>query len=548
MGFTPAVVGDHVIEKAVKASPKQRCLFFVGKGYCRMTNFRSAIALAVVALVAGSPAFSQGSEGRILGTVTDQSGAAIPGAKVTITDIDRGTTRTLMSDASGAYNAPNLTPGNYAVRVEFMGFRTSDRKDIALQVGAEMRIDASLQPGQQTETVTVTGEPPPVNTTSAVLGGTLGPGTIQDLPLNGRNFMNLLALRPGVTIYPGGGAWTQTTNGLRPEHNVYLLDGITAIEPLGGQSTINSVSLAGDSATLLPLDTIQEFSTQQNPKAEFGWKPGSITSIALKSGTNAYHGTANAFGRTDVLDARNAFLGVDPLTGNAQKQEISLQNFGGTFGGPIKKDKLFFFGAYEGQRYSVGNPTLLSFPSLDANAMPLSGNTTSVIQACLNVPAAARSVTSLKMAGLDANCTRTSGYSIFDLGTSFARLRDSNGALGANVSGNLNTDYSVDGYMGKVDYNLNDKNSINAKYFYGDHSGLVVNSATITQPYWRPTDTASVQFFGGQWNYIASSSMFNTVRVGYNRFYQKFETSDCPGSGTAPDYGIPFGYGTTKPN
>ena len=152
------------------------------------------------------------------------------------------------------------------------------------------------------------------------------------------------------------------------------------------------------------------------------------------------------------------------------------------------------------------------------------------------------------MAGLDANCVRTSGYSIFDLGSSFARLRDANGALGANVSGNLNTNYSVDGYMGKVDYNLNDKNTINAKYFYGTHTGLVVNSATITQPYWRPTDTASVQFFGGQWNYIASSAMFNTVRVGYNRFYQKFETSDCPDSGTAPDYGINFGYGTTKPN
>ena len=153
-----------------------------------------------------------------------------------------------------------------------------------LSVSQELRVDITLQPGEQSQTVTVTGEPPQVNTANAVLGGTLGPGTIQDLPLNGRNFMNLLSLRPGVTIYPGGGAWTQTTNGLRPEHNVYLLDGITAIEPLGGQSTINSVSLAGDSATLLPLDTIQEFSTQQNPKAEFGWKPGSITSIALKSG------------------------------------------------------------------------------------------------------------------------------------------------------------------------------------------------------------------------------------------------------------------------
>ena len=311
--------------------------------------------LALFATLLGACAsLSAQSTGSISGTVTDQSGGAVPGAMVTVTDAERGTTRQLTTDTAGAYAAPNLIPGTYNVRVEFQGFRTFERAGIVLSVSQELRIDVTLQPGEQTQTVTVTGEPPQVTTTSAVLGGTLGPGTIQDLPLNGRNFMNLLALRPGVTIYPGGGAWTQTTNGLRPEHNVYLLDGITAIEPLGGQSTINSVSLAGDSATLLPLDTIQEFSTQQNPKAEFGWKPGSITSIALKTGTNAYHGTANAFGRTDVLDARNGFLGVDPLTGKAQKQEISLENFGGTFGGPIKKDKLFFFGAYEGQRYFGG--------------------------------------------------------------------------------------------------------------------------------------------------------------------------------------------------
>ena len=123
-----------------------------------------------------------------------------------------------------------------------------------------------------------------------MLGGTLQPGTIQDLPLNGRNFMNLLQLRPGITIYPGGGAWTQTTNGLRPEENVYLLDGITTIEIFSAQSTINSVSLSGDAATVLPVDTIQEFNTQENPKAEFGWKPGAIVNIALKSGTNAMHG------------------------------------------------------------------------------------------------------------------------------------------------------------------------------------------------------------------------------------------------------------------
>jgi hypothetical protein len=439
-----------------------------------------------------------------------------------------------MSDASGAYNAPNLTPGNYSVRVEFTGFRTSDRKDIVLQVGQEVRIDASLQPGQQTETVTVTGEPPPVNTTSAVLGGSLGPGTIQDLPLNGRNFMNLLALRPGVTIYPGGGAWTQTTNGLRPEHNVYLLDGITAIEPLGGQSTINSVSLAGDSATILPLDVIQEFSTQQNPKAEFGWKPGSITSIALKSGTNAFHGTASAYGRTDVFDARNAFLTTDPITGNAQKQAIALENYGGTFGGPIKKDKLFFFAAYESQQYTVGNPASFTFPSVNDAISACNTNATNGL---------GNSPTSLKMAGLNANCTRNAGYSIFDLGSAFAPVP---GSTNGTVVGNLNTGYDVKGGMAKIDYNLNDKNTINGKYFNGTHQGLVVNSQTITQPYWRPTDYASVQFMGGQWNYIASSSVFNTFRIGYNRFYQTFLTSDCPGAAGAPDYGINFG--STAPN
>ena len=275
---------------------------------------------------ASLPLFSQGSEGRIAGTITDPSGASIPGATVTVTDAARGTARQLTTDAGGAYSAPNLAASTYNVRVEFRGFRTVDRRDVLLQVGGEIRLDLAMETGQQSETVTVTGEIPLVNTTSAVLGGSLGPGTIQDLPLNGRNFMNLLQLRPGVTVTPGGGAWSQTTNGLRPEHNVYLFDGITAIEPLGGQSTINSVSLAGDSASILPLDTIQEFTTQQNPKAEFGWKPGSITSVALKSGTNSFHGTANAFGRTDKTDARNPTMPASACAPIASRAPSATMN------------------------------------------------------------------------------------------------------------------------------------------------------------------------------------------------------------------------------
>ena len=285
------------------------------------------IAAAMLSLVLAAPLFSQGNTGRILGSVRDQTGLAIVGAQVTVTDLERGTPRTLGTDEAGAYNVPSLPPGNYRIRVEYQGFQSVERPNVPLEIGKELKVDFTLEPGEQVRTVTVTGEVPLVDTATATLGGTLGPGTIQDLPLNGHNFMNLLQLRPGVTIYPGGGAWTQTTNGLRPEHNVYILDGITAMEPLGGQSTINSVSLAGDAATLLPVDTIQEFSTQQNPKAEYGWKPGSITSIALKSGTNGFHGTANAFGRTDSADARNPFLAGD------QKQQINLQQFGATGGG-----------------------------------------------------------------------------------------------------------------------------------------------------------------------------------------------------------------------
>ncbi|PYU67596.1 MAG: hypothetical protein DMG49_18270, partial [Acidobacteria bacterium] len=175
------------------------------------------LAVVCVALLASGVARPQGSSGRILGVVTDQSGGNVGDATVTIMDVARGVSQTLTTDSDGAYVALNLLPGTYTVRAEFKGFKIFERKNILVEVGKDARIDAVLQPGSTNETITITEEVPMVDTTSTTLGGTISNEIINDLPLNGRNYQNLVSLRPGTMIYPGGGPWTQSTNGIRPE-------------------------------------------------------------------------------------------------------------------------------------------------------------------------------------------------------------------------------------------------------------------------------------------------------------------------------------------
>src|SRR6202521_266622 len=332
----------------------------------RMKRFRSINALigvrplfALLALLAsGFQSYGQGSNGEILGAVTDQSGGNVIGATVTVTDVARGIPRNLTTDQAGEYVASDLTPGTYTVRVEAKGFKVFERQNILLEVGKEVRIDAVLQTGSASETITVTEEVPMLDTTSTTLGGTISNEIINDLPLNGRNYQNLLTLRPGTSVYPGGGPWTQTTNGIRPEDTSFIVDGITNDEAFMGLSVTNAAAVLGDAATLIPIDAIQEFNTQVNPKAEFGWKPGAITSVGLKSGANVIHGTAYGFGRSDSFDARNYFNQV----GNP-KTPVELEQYGGRAGGHTIKDKLFYFGAYEGQLYTVGNSIQVNTPT-----------------------------------------------------------------------------------------------------------------------------------------------------------------------------------------
>ena len=452
---------------------------------------------------------AQGSSGRIFGNITDQSGGSVAGARVTVTDLERGTGRTMTTDIAGAYSAPNLTPGSYAVRVEFQGFKIVDRRDLALGVGQEVRVDLSLEPGQQTQTVTVTGEPPAINTTSAELGGTLQNEVINDLPLNGRNFENLLDLRPGVTKYPGNSGWTQSTNGLRPHDNFFMVDGINSNDPWMAQSMMNAVMAAGDAGTILPIDAIDEFKTQQNPRAEYGWKPGSVVNVGIKSGSNQYHGTAFAFGRTDAWDAREYFADSVP--------PLSLQQFGGSLGGRIVRDKLFFFGNFEQQRYSVGNPVEHKVPITAAGVGSASQN---LIGAC-NAARTAGSLTPLsaQLAGLNLSCAPQSNYpGLFPV---------NNGPTTIFPTA-LPSENQVNSGLGKLDYHISSKHTLSGMYFISPGNGVFVDNPTlqISGP-WLTNQYARSQVGSGNWTWVPSSAWVNSLRVGYSHYYQVFQSVDA---------------------
>ena len=308
---------------------------------------------------------AQGTAGRIEGSITDQSGGAMAGATVTVTDVQRGVSRTLKTDDSGAYNAPNLLPSTYLVHAEANGFRAVERPNVLLEVGGDVRVDLQLQPGELSQTVTVTETVPLVQTTNGELGGTLQSQAISELPLNGRNFENLLQLRPGVFIYPGGTSSSQSTNGLRAKDNIYMVDGIAAFDPWTGQSIMNAVMNAGDAGTILSVDSIDEFKTTENPPAEYGWKPGLGRKRRNQVGNQ--HDSRHCF----CIRSRHRFRRAQLLRRPpAPKAPVALEQFGGTIGGPIKKDKLFYFANFEEQEYTIGNPAQRTFPETISVATP----------------------------------------------------------------------------------------------------------------------------------------------------------------------------------
>jgi hypothetical protein len=468
------------------------------QGLARVTS-----ALFAICLLFCGHAFPQGSTGRILGSVTDATGGTVAGANVTITDVARGTTRTIVTDSDGSFVAVNLLPGTYTVRVEAKGFKSFDRQNLILEVAKDLSVDAVLQTGSSSEVITVSEEAPMIDATSTTLGGTLSNQIINDLPLNGRNYQNLLSLRPGTMIYPGGGPWTQSTNGIRPEDTSYIVDGMTNDEAFMGLTVTNAAAVAGDAATLLPIDAIQEFNTQVNPKAEFGWKTGAITSVGLKSGTNTIHGSAYAFGRSDSFDARNYFNPV----GNP-KTPVELTQWGGTFGGAIVPDKLFYFAGFEAQNYTVGN------------ALPADIPTTAPITSGAGAGCVVLTTGNCKSSIADAEADLTAqGIPINPLSTYTAQFYGPNASQGTSVVNTFPNVNSSRNVLGKIDYHISDHHAISGSYFFGNDNLLAMDSNTETQPEFRTNIHSRAQAVSAHWAYTPNSTWANELRGGFTHYF-----------------------------
>ncbi len=520
------------------------------------------LGLSVAALLLCLPLFSQSNTGRISGAVTDQTGGAIAGAMVTVTDVARGITRNLTTDDSGEYNAPNLIPGAFTIRAEAAGFQAVERQNIDLLVGQEARVDFTLQPGAQNQTITVTEQIPLVNTTSAAVTATIDNQDITQLPLNGRNFQSMTDFRPGVQTKPGGGTDARFTNGQQSEENIWLLDGLFNKGTYGGNSVIGGGNLAGEGATLVPLDTIQDVTFIENPKAEYGWGTGAIVNLGFKSGTNTLHGSAYAYGHSDALDAKNPFA--------TQKAGTELVQPGMSLGGPIKKNKIFFFGGYEGKRVSSSTTAVSTEPTtatLGGGATGIANSFPDAIAALEKTngycnPAAAGCTKPLSQLSLNlAGCTLAPGL------TGAATCNASQGLF--NYSGTVAGSHPVqipnlqhtDNMLAKIDYHISDKNSLNGEYFLGT-GNTYSNTGTPVQPYWGSTTPVRGQGFTVVDVWTPSSSWVNEARGGYHRYNQIIGIGECANNGAppqtaksaivgytdgSPDYPTTFGLNTGTP-
>src|ERR1700688_4537894 len=341
--------------------------------------------LLVIALLSAAPLIAQNAE--LSGLITDPSSLAVPHAKVSVQSADTAATRTVSSNQQGEYSVPALLPGPYNITIEANGFKTIHQNGIVVEVDQRARLDFALTIGSNTETITVQGSAPLLNASDASVSTLIGNRFVENLPLNGRSFSSLIDLTPGVVLTPAN-QYDQgqfSVNGQRPDANYFLVDGVSANLGNAGNGTVlrqsgagqlPATSAFGGTSNLVSLDALEEFRIQTSTFApEYGRTPGAQISVVTKSGTNTFHGAAFEYFRNDKLDANDWFANRNGLARPALRQN----DFGGVLGGPVRRDKLFFFSSYEGLRARQPHVAETYVPSLATRQ-----NAPAVVQPLLN--------------------------------------------------------------------------------------------------------------------------------------------------------------------
>jgi hypothetical protein len=486
-------------------------------------RWNSVLVIAVVALLGSSTvANAQRTSGDISGTVTDATGGVLPGVTVTAVCTETRFTRTAVTDGTGGYRLPELPLCTYRVTTDLQGFKSVSR-DALVTPNAVAKADFKLEVGTQSETVNVEGVSPVIEF-SDKLNNRVDAQRIEAMPLSGRDFNSLLNVTPGVQHNPGGGFQGVNVSGARTSSNNFMIDGISNNDRYYGDTVLNSPGVVGVPATLVPTDAIGDFTVQQTPSAEYGVKGGAAINIVMKSGGNVPHGTAYYFRHDEWTDSANFFV---QRTGG-DKTPVKNGQYGGTFGGPIQKDKTFFFGYYEGQRLAVTSPYVVHVPTADQIST-----------------ARAR----IAAAGLQTS----------PIGENLLKFypTDPSGNLNVNAPNisNMNT-FSV-----KLDHQLSPSHMLNERVFYGRNfsSAPAGNSGEIIPPggaidmFNSVTDPTVAALVGVVWNATLSNRTLLETRFGFNLFSQTIEPNNkidpqSLGINTGPldaaDLGVP---GVTTP-
>jgi hypothetical protein len=442
-----------------------------------MSRFRSALFIACifvfVAMFAGAPS-AKAQSGSISGTVTDSSGAVVVGAQVTIRDLQTGISRDTTTNSQGFYEFLTVKPSKYELTVEVKGFEKAVKRDISVVVGLESHLDVTLTPGSVSESIEIKAEVPLIEPEKTNLSYSVDTQQIQGLPLLGRNFLNLAQLTPGVTVQaPGTQAGGINVSGMRSQSNNFTLDGVSINDPQVN-GPINAFNIA---------DAVQEFNVNTSiANTDLGRSSGAQVQIITKSGGNAFHGSAFYYGRNEALDANDWFLNH---TGKS-KNMLRRHQYGGTMGGPLIKDKTFWFFSFEGFRQKNPLPQLSIVPTDAARAAVTDPVSLKLLQF---IPHA-------NVLGAAAGAT--------------------------NWAGTADQFNNNDTYLGRVDHNLTRNNRLSGHYAFvhGTNLSLQQNpfNGSITNV---PASTSAVieeTFTHNRW--------LNVARIGFTRNLTKFGPQD----------------------